>query len=65
MYSCLDIYHVLWRIRNEFGRKQSLSPAVAIIKRGSQTFVPVGDTRILEGDMLLTIEDMPRKERGR
>ncbi|BDF15109.1 hypothetical protein CLOSCI_03949 [[Clostridium] scindens ATCC 35704] len=47
------------------GRKQSLSPTVAIIKLGGQTFVPVGDTRILEGDMLLTIEDMPRKERGR
>ena len=38
---------------------------VAIIKRGGQAFVPVGDTRILEGDMLLTIEDTPRKERGR
>ena len=33
------------------GRKQSLSPTVAIIKLGGQTFVPVGDTRILEGDM--------------
>ena len=38
---------------------------VAIIKRGGQAFVPVGDTRILEGDMLLTIEDTLRKERGR
>ena len=42
-----------------------MSPTVAIIKLGGQTFVPVGDTRILEGDMLLAIEDMPRKERGR
>ena len=47
------------------GRKQSLSPTVAIIKLGGQTFVPVGDTRILEGDMLLAIEGMRRKERGR
>lgn len=65
MYSCLDIYHVLWRIRNELEGSKAWSPTVAIIKLGGQTFVPVGDTRILEGDMLLTIEDMPRKERGR
>ena len=38
---------------------------VAIIKRCGQAFVPVGNTRILEGDMLLTVGDTSRKEKGR